>query len=121
MTQTGRSVAQLLENVVIWGDRLARFIDGVSKQNFSTDELRQAGASKCIEAIGEASGELLRRHPDFAAAHPHLELAEAYRARNRLSHGYDTIDWEILWDTATAYVPRLVAEMRILMSRGDVV
>jgi uncharacterized protein with HEPN domain len=119
MTTTGRSVAQLLGNILIWGDRLARFIDGVSKQDFSTDELRQAGASKCVEAIGEACGELLKRYPDFAAAHASLELAQAYRARNRLSHGYDVIDWEILWDTATLYVPRLVAEVRRLAPADD--
>ena len=118
MSQGGRSLVQLLESIVRWGERLARFVGGVSREEFSADELRQAGASKCIEAIGEASGEILRRFRDFAVANPHLELAEAYRARNRLSHGYDRIDWEILWDTAMTYVPRLVADVRPLLS-GD--
>ena len=114
----GRSLEQLLDSILGWGDRLARFVDGISKEVFSTDELRQA-ASKCIEAIGEASGEILRRHAAFAKAHPRLELTEAYRARNRLSHGYDTIDWQILWDTTTIYVPRLVADVRRLLLAGN--
>lgn len=119
MTRQGRSIRQLLESIQLWGERLARFIEDVPKEAFSTDELRQAGASKCVEAIGEASGEILRNHGEFAVAHPNLELAEAYRARNRLSHGYDRIDWEILWATATIYVPRLVADVRLLLSKDD--
>lgn len=115
MDDTGRSLAQLLENIVAWCDRLARFLAGVSRDEFVVDELRQAGACKCVEAIGEAAGEILRRFRDFATAHPELELAAAYRTRNRLSHGYDAIDWETLWDTATYYVPRLVADIGQLL------
>ena len=112
MNAAGRSIEQLCGNILVWGERLARFIEGVSREEFSADELLQAGTSKCVEAIGEACGELLRRFPEFAAAHSQLELAQAYRARNRLSHGYDTIDWETLWDTAIIYVPRLVEQVR---------
>lgn len=119
MKESGRSLIQLLASIQHWGNRLARFLHDVSRDRFANDELRQAGASKCIEAIGEASGEILRRFPDFSAANPNLQLAEAYRARNRLSHGYDTIDWEILWDTATIYVPQLVANVRLLLSKGN--
>ncbi len=114
-----RSQSKLLDNMIGWGDRLGRFLRGVTKEDFASDELRQAGTSKCIEAIGEAGGELLRRFPDFAVRHPELQLAEAYRARNRLSHGYDTIDWELLWDTATIYVPRLLDQLRRIRHDGD--
>lgn len=116
MKDGGRSLRQLLESIALWEDRLARFLGSIRKEDFAGDELRQAGVSKCVEAIGEASGEILRRYESFAAANLHLDLAEAYRARNRLLHGYDAIDWRILWDTATIYVPRLVADVRKLLS-----
>lgn len=119
MAEQGRTLAQLLENLLRWGERLECFLAGVERDDFQNDELRQAAASKCVEAIGEASGEIQRRFPNFATAHSHLQLAEAYRARNRLSHGYDTIDWQILWDTATIYVPHLVSEVRRLRSPDD--
>jgi uncharacterized protein with HEPN domain len=119
MKEGGRPLRQLLQNILVWGERLARFIDGISPDDFFGDELRQAAASKCIEAIGEASGEILRRYKRFATEHPQLDLFEAYRSRNRLSHGYDTIDSEMLWDTAAIYVPRLVADIRALTD-GDV-
>jgi uncharacterized protein with HEPN domain len=118
MGDSGRSLAHLLTNIVLWGERLSRFVAGVSKEEFGGDELRQAGASKCVEVIGEASGDILRRYQEFASRNPDLALAEAYRMRNRLSHGYDTIDWEILWDTAANYVPHLVEKVRTLLARG---
>jgi uncharacterized protein with HEPN domain len=62
----------------------------------------------------------MRYHPGFAQAHPELEIVEAYRMRNRLAHGYDTIEWRIVWDTATAYVSVLVARARELLSHLDV-
>jgi uncharacterized protein with HEPN domain len=79
-----------------------------------TDELLQAAISKCIDAIGEACGAMLRLDPLYQERHPELELLEAYRARNRLAHGYDTINWLIVWDTATVYVPSLVAKVRAI-------
>lgn len=118
MGDAGRSQTQLLSNIVEWGDRMGRFIDGVSRDEFISDELRQAGVSKCIEVIGEASGEILRRYPAFEQSNPHLALMQAYRTRNRLSHGYETIDWEIVWSAATDHVPDLVAKVRSLLSKG---
>jgi len=38
--------------------------------------------------IGEASRNIERSHPDFAAAHPELPLAFAYEMRNAFAHGY---------------------------------
>lgn len=82
------------------------------------DELRQAGVSKCLEVLGEASGEILRRYPDLAAANPHLALTQAYRTRNRLSHGYETIDWQIVWNAARNDAPKLISDVRLLLEKG---
>lgn len=118
MGDAGRSRAKLLSNILERGDRLARFVDGMSKEGFLSDELTQAAVSKCVEVIGEASGELVRRHPDFVAAHPQLAFLQAYRTRNRLSHGYETIDWEIVWNAATSDVPEFIVNVRSLLSKG---
>ena len=60
-----------------------------------------------------------RLHPEFQQQHPELDLVEAYRARNRLSHGYDAINWSIVWDTATVYVPSLTGKAAALISTYD--
>jgi hypothetical protein len=42
-------------------------------------------------------------------------LRLAYATRNRLSHGYATVDYEVLWATAHDAVPRMVAAARVLL------
>jgi uncharacterized protein with HEPN domain len=119
MDKVGRSTDELLVDVIVWGERIGRFTSGKTVDEFLANEILQLAVSKCIEAIGEASGSILRAHPGFDDEHPELELAEAYRMRNRLAHGYDTIDWLVVWDTVTVYIPNLVSRVRDIVSRND--
>jgi uncharacterized protein with HEPN domain len=119
MDKAGRSIRDLLTDLVSWGERMERIVRDKSLEEFLADEVLQLALSKCVETIGEASRNIMRYHPGFADAHPEFELVEAYRMRNRLAHGYDTIDWRIVWDTATAYVPVLVSHARDFLSRQD--
>ena len=116
MDKPGRSIDELLADIIAWGERIGRFTSGKTPDQFVADDILQLAVSKCIEAFGEASGNVLRIHAGFDEKHPELELAEAYRMRNRLAHGYDTIDWLVAWDTATFYVPNLVSRARTLTS-----
>lgn len=118
MDKRGRSVVDLLWHIVEWGERLERILDDLSWEVFSTSELHRLAASKCIEAIGEACGNLRKFHPDFVQSHPELSFEQAYRARNRLSHGYDSIEWSVVWTTARRSVPELVARARRLLADG---
>ena len=119
MDKPGRSIQDLLGDLVSWGERIERIVRGKSLEDFLVDEVFQLAVSKCVETIGEVSRNVMRYHPGFADAHPELDIVEAYRMRNRLAHGYDTIDWRIVWDTATVYVPVLVSRARDVLSRPD--
>lgn len=112
-----RPLDELLSDIISWGDRLRAFVDGLSFDKFAASDLHQLAVIKCIEAIGEAAGSVRRHYPDFVAAHPEIELEAAYRARNRLSHGYDTVDVAIVWPAATQSVPQLVRAVREVL--GD--
>jgi uncharacterized protein with HEPN domain len=116
MDKSGRSIDGLLADIVLWGERIDRYLADKTREDFGADEILQLAVTKCIEVIGEAPSNILRLHAGFADEHPELELVEAYRMRNRLSHGYDTIDWLIVWDTATADVPALISRARPLAS-----
>jgi predicted nucleotidyltransferase len=41
-----------------------------------------------LEIIGEASNNIEKRPPEFAAAHPERPLPSAYEMRNAVAHGY---------------------------------
>jgi uncharacterized protein with HEPN domain len=115
-----RAIDDWLEDIVHWGERLARHISGMTREQFMLDEKTQDASAKCAEAIGEAAGEILRIESDFDSRNPELQLKAAYKSRNRLSHGYYSIDLWLLWNTIATSVPAtLIAAKQILGTRAS--
>jgi hypothetical protein len=56
--------------------------------------LIQDAVIRNFEIIGEASRNIERNCPEFAAAHRDLPLLNAYEMRNALAHGYFRVDLE---------------------------
>ena len=74
---------------------------------FLENGLVQDAVIRNFEVIGEASNNIEKRHPDFAAAHPELPLSFAYQMRNAVAHGYFKVDFEIVWQTVQRDLPGL--------------
>ncbi|MCC6469129.1 MAG: DUF86 domain-containing protein [Alphaproteobacteria bacterium] len=52
-------------------------------------------------------------------AHSDVPWSAMARMRDRVTHGYDTIDWSIVWQVVTTELPRAVAQIEsILVSRN---
>ena len=113
----GRSLADWLGDIVTWGEKLARHLEDMDRAAFPADEKTQDAAAKCAEAIGAAAKEALQIEPDFEKMHPGTRLAAAYAARNRLSHGYFSIDVDVLWVTVSQSIPSTVAAVERALSR----
>jgi uncharacterized protein with HEPN domain len=108
-----------LRDIILWGERLARHIDGMTRERFAASELVQDGVIRCIEVIGEAAGQLMRSVPGLETAHPDLELRQAYAARVRIAHGYYSTDDDIVWSAATNSVPKTVESARALLREWE--
>jgi uncharacterized protein with HEPN domain len=107
--RTVRSNEDRLLDIANWGDRLADHLKDMTRAQFMQNKMAQDAATKCAEVIGEAAGELARLEPNIETQYPDLRLSDANRSRNRLSHGYHSIDYGILWETATKSIPATVA------------
>lgn len=68
-----------------------------------------------FEIIGEASHNIERHFPGFAADHPELPLAFAYQMRNAVAHGYFSVDLEIVWKTLQTDLPGLYVRMQAVL------
>jgi uncharacterized protein with HEPN domain len=90
----------------------------VGSQDGSLHRRHVDAVSRCIEVIGEAASCLLRDFPE-RTRHPDLELSAARAMRNRLSHGYFDIDVQVVWDTATVDVPKIVDAARRALAAED--
>lgn len=57
----------------------------------------------------EILGEAVKRLPvEMTAKYPSIPWKQIAGARDRISHGYDETDYNILWDAARNDVPSLV-------------
>jgi uncharacterized protein with HEPN domain len=96
-----------LEHILGALERIQRYTAGKSETDFMTDTLLQDGVLRNLGIIGEAAHRLLADSPDYAARHPEIPLAKIYGTRNRITHAYEEVDLEILWNLIVIDVPAL--------------
>lgn len=87
--------------------RIQRYPQGMTDSTFLADELVQDAVIRNVEIVGEAARNIERDHPEFPAAHPDVPWEEMYLMRNRVSHGYFSVDLGIVWQTLQRELPDL--------------
>jgi Ribonuclease HepT-like len=50
--------------------------------------------------------------------HANIPWAQIIAMRNRLIHGYDIVDYDIVWSTVSEDLPPLIAELEKILSPG---
>lgn len=75
-----------------------------------------------IGILGEAAHRLLADAPGFVAMHPEIPFAKIYATRNRITHAYEEVDLEIVWNLvlndAPALLPTVAAALNELKEAG---
>lgn len=93
-------------------ERIGRYTANMDAPGVLNNELVQDAVIRNIEVIGEASNNVQRAAPEFAAAHDDIPWLVMYTMRNRVSHAYDKIDLEIVWNTVQDDLPNLHAQIQ---------
>jgi uncharacterized protein with HEPN domain len=97
-------------------ERIERYTADIDEVGFLNSELVQDAVIRNIEIIGEASNNIQRGAPEFAAQHDHIPWQVMYTMRNRVSHGYDKVDLEVVWRTIQGDLPRLYSQVQIVLA-----
>jgi uncharacterized protein with HEPN domain len=110
---------ELCGHIVSWGDRVFAIVDGMTFDDFVSDEVAHLAAWKCVEVLGEAASNILKLDPRREQEFPGLQLKSAYGMRNRLAHDYSNVDLVILWNTIRNFVPTMVETARTIVAKTD--
>ncbi|MDP1621138.1 MAG: DUF86 domain-containing protein [Bacteroidales bacterium] len=102
MKQERRSYLMYLEDIRTAMDRIAEYLDGLTFVGFKMDYKTVDAVIRNFEVIGEASKNLPQQ---IKEKYPEVPWEEMYLLRNRISHEYFGLDYEIIWDVATNYLP----------------
>jgi uncharacterized protein with HEPN domain len=95
-----------------YASKIGKLIAGKSKEDLEEDEVLCLAVTRLIELIGEAAN----KYPKELQKHySQIPWAKIISMRNRLIHGYDFVDYDILWDAVTINIPVLLSELEKIL------
>ncbi len=115
MTNAALRVRDYLGHMLDAGSQIQTYTRHRTISEFLSDRLLQDGVVRNIEVLGEASRKILETAPDIAPKFPGIPFAAIYGMRNQPSHGYFSIDLDLVWKVIEQDVPglRLLLEVAI--------
>ena len=81
-----------------------------------TDWQKRAAFERVMEILGEA---VKRLPPELTARYPAVDWRGIAGMRDRVSHGYDAIDYGLLWQAVETRVPGLLATIEQMLKELD--
>lgn len=114
MDKENRPYIMYLEDIQLSMSRISEYIANLDFISFKQDYKTVDAVVRNFEIIGEASKNL----PDsITDKYPTIPWKEMYYLRNKVSHEYFGIDYEIIWDVATNYLPDNKSEIDRIVER----
>jgi uncharacterized protein with HEPN domain len=105
-------IPDYLEHILEALKRIFDYVEDIGEVGFLTNALVQDAVLRNLEIIGEASNKLVRYHDEFIKQYPDVPWEDMYWMRNRISHGYFSIDFEIIWKTIEQDLPTLEEQIQ---------
>jgi uncharacterized protein with HEPN domain len=91
-----------ISDIILSMERVQEYITDLDFQKFKWDYKTVDAVIRNFEIIGEATKNL---PSELKEKYPNIPWEEMYRLRNRISHEYFGVDYEIIWDIATNHLP----------------
>jgi uncharacterized protein with HEPN domain len=88
-------------------------VQGKSRSDLDSDRLLGLALVRLMEIIGEAAN---RVSLEYKSRHPSIPWSQIISFRNRLIHGYDAVDMDILWQILHQDLPGLIDELKTIIS-----
>ena len=102
MKKEERNYTMYLQDILVAMTRIAEYLEGYTFNQFKKDYKTVDAVIRNFEIIAEAS----RKLPDHIKENnPDLPWDEMYLLRNKVSHEYFGIDYEIIWDVCINHLP----------------
>lgn len=112
-----RDPAEPLRDIIQANEAIGEFLFEVNFETFSASDALTSQVYWKLSVIGEAANRALRSRPSLAEEIPHLvNLAQV---RNRVIHGYDSIDNRIVWIIVQDRLPPAIVQISEWLTESD--
>ena len=86
-----------------------------SRADLDTDRMLNLALVRLLEVLGEAS----RRVPgDFRSRYPDVPWRDTSDLRNRLIHGYDQINFDLVWEVIENDLSPLIVQLETIIAEN---
>jgi uncharacterized protein with HEPN domain len=97
-----------LEQMLDTAARLRALARARTRASLESDQVSQLALLHLIQRLGEGASRL---SADFRAEHPEFPWAEMIGMRNRIVHGYDDLDPDIVWRVSSEDIEPVIAAL----------
>jgi len=87
-------------------------VQGKKRSDLNSDRMMELSLIRLVEIIGEAAA---RVGTESREKYPSIPWLQIVGMRNRLIHGYDAVDLDVLWDTIIDDLPPLIDELEKIL------
>lgn len=103
---------ELLRHILDEAEYLLGVRQQLDRDAFLGSETYKRACVRSLEVIGEATKRL---DEAFRAQHPEVQWRDMARARDRLIHGYEGVDYSIVWDIVETEIPKVETQIRAIL------
>jgi len=109
---TGRSSGVAFRQMLEHAREAFRFVGARRREDLDEDRLLNLAVVRLLEVVGEAAA---RVPGDEQARHPEVPWREIVGLRNRLIHGYDEVDFDVVWAIIQSDLPPLIRALEAIV------
>lgn len=113
---TGRDVIIFYRHMLDHAREAVALVEGKSRTELDGERVLSLALVRLLEIIGEAANRIPKEEQ---ANYPQIPWSQIVSLRNRLIHGYDSVDLDIVWQIITRDLPVLITALHEILSEKD--
>ena len=98
-----------LVNMLIYAREAVALSGQTSLKDLENDRVMQLALQKLVEIVGKAANRVSEKTQQ---GRPEIPWPQIIEMRNRLVHGYDDVNLEILWKIVETDLPPLIRQLK---------
>ncbi|MHA1210214.1 MAG: HepT-like ribonuclease domain-containing protein [Candidatus Freyarchaeota archaeon] len=109
-----RDYKLFLRDIIQAMESIEKFVEGMSYEEFREDDKTSSAVIRKFEVIGEATKNIPK---GVRNKHPEIPWKRMAGMRDRLIHGYFTIDHKLVWNAIKLEIPDLKPKLQELLTK----
>ena len=101
-----------LRQILQYAEEAVEITQGKTRDDLDQNRLLNLALTRLLEMLGEAAN---RVPEEIRMKYQDLPWLQMIAARNRLIHGYDSVDFDILWTIIQKDLPMLITRLKEIL------